>query len=370
MTQAELRQAVLNPARDAGLELEPGLADLLLRDLGAAEEGYEAGRLPLLAHALQVTWQQRHGHQLTVAGYQASGGISHAVTTTAERIYAQLDGPGQQIARALFLRLVRIGADGDDSRRRIDWPAAHSDAVLDAFTQGRLLTREQDTVTITHEVLLRAWPRLRSWIDEDRAGNLIRQELEEAAAAWERHQRDPALLLRGARLESARAWAESPGLDHQAALSPAALACYVTSLRLHRNARIRRRTLTALLSVLTVAATASAMIAVRQTAAVRDEIKAVTLGALIAEAGDLRATGHRADAAQLDLAAYRLSHRTGPATVGPDLYSGLVADASTVLPLPASLLDAVDVMVSGSAFAGGSSPWRSATASRRSNSGI
>ncbi|WP_309111358.1 hypothetical protein [Saccharothrix sp.] len=74
--------------------------------------------------------------------------------------------------------------------------------VLDAFTDGRLLTREQDTVTITHEVLLKAWPRLRGWIDEDRAGHLVRQRLEDDAAGWDTAHRDPALLYRGVRLEA------------------------------------------------------------------------------------------------------------------------------------------------------------------------
>ena len=74
-----------------GLDVDPGLVELLLRDLGdtaptAGEggmTGYEAGRLPLLAHALRVTWQQRHGHTLTVEGYRISGGIHRAVATTA-----------------------------------------------------------------------------------------------------------------------------------------------------------------------------------------------------------------------------------------------------------------------------------------------
>lgn len=41
MTGAELRQAVVCPAWEAGLDLEPGLVDVLLRDLGVTADGYE-----------------------------------------------------------------------------------------------------------------------------------------------------------------------------------------------------------------------------------------------------------------------------------------------------------------------------------------
>src|SRR5262249_4286597 len=73
MSEEALRQAILLPAQDVGLDVEPGLVELLLRDLGAVganARGYETGRLPLLAHALRATWQQRHGHILTVEAYQ------------------------------------------------------------------------------------------------------------------------------------------------------------------------------------------------------------------------------------------------------------------------------------------------------------
>ena len=125
MSQAELRQAIRFPARAAGLEIEDGLVELLLRDLGGDQDAetapglddydYEAGRLPFLAHALQATWQQRSsGHVLTVDGYQATGGISRAIAITAERCFSRLDADAQDDARAVFLRLVRISDRGDD----------------------------------------------------------------------------------------------------------------------------------------------------------------------------------------------------------------------------------------------------------------
>src|SRR5262249_30392678 len=105
MSVDELREAILFPARDVGLEIESGLVELLWGDLGVAAGSYEAGRLPLLAHALRTTWQQRQGHVLTVDGYRTTGGIHRAVAATADRVLAGFDAAGQDVARALFLRL-------------------------------------------------------------------------------------------------------------------------------------------------------------------------------------------------------------------------------------------------------------------------
>src|SRR5580704_1819871 len=127
MTQAELSQAISQPARAAGLRLEGGLTERLMRDLGvgADETAYEAGRLPLLAYALRATWQRRSGNRLTVAGYEATGGIGGAIAKAAEDVYTGLDASGQRTAQQLFLALVQVGSSepaGEgipDTRRRL-----------------------------------------------------------------------------------------------------------------------------------------------------------------------------------------------------------------------------------------------------------
>ncbi len=54
MTADELRAAIEGPARQAGLIIEPGLVDLLVREVEN-----EPGALPLLSHALRETWLRR-----------------------------------------------------------------------------------------------------------------------------------------------------------------------------------------------------------------------------------------------------------------------------------------------------------------------
>ncbi|MBV9141929.1 MAG: hypothetical protein JO115_13605 [Pseudonocardiales bacterium] len=336
MSDTELREAILYPAQDVGLDVEPGLVDLLLRDLGdtapitgeCAVTSYEAGRLPLLAHALRATWQQRHGHTLTVEGYRNTGGIHHAVATTAENVFTGLDPTSQHVARTLFLRLVKVGDGTEDTRRRLarrdllsGLNAGSVGPVVDAFTTGRLLTQDQDTVEITHEALLRAWPRLRQWIDTDRVGNLIRQELDDAATVWDRQGRDTAGLYRGSRLEAARTWAASR--LHEDDLSPAASAFLAASTQQeHRAARLRR-TVLVVLSVLALVASGAAVVALHLSSTAQRERDTAIFNQLTARADRLRSTDVSL-AAQLDLTAYRMQPTQ-------DLYTALVTLGNAAL---------------------------------------
>ncbi|MEH0520644.1 hypothetical protein QBA38_16710 [Streptomyces stelliscabiei] len=219
LTAAELREAVTGPAKAVGLELEPGLAELIVREVSAdgPRGAHDAGVLPLLSHALLVTWQRRKAGRLTLAGYRAAGGIQGAVAATAERAWAGLDPAARTAARLLLLRLVRLNEDTHATRRRgtrrqlADGAAdpVKTEESLEAMVRARLLTLDAETVEITHEALLHAWPRLRGWIDEGRNDHLLRQRLEEDGRAWEDSERDSALLYRGSRLEQAHTWAKS-----------------------------------------------------------------------------------------------------------------------------------------------------------------
>ncbi|MER5204822.1 AAA family ATPase [Streptomyces sp. NPDC002825] len=345
MTRDELREAIRFPAQDVDLEVEPGLVELLLRDLGADTYGadaapsaapqgdretegdrseatelsetseagaYEVGRLPYLAHALRATWQQRHGHSLTVDGYRATGGIHQAIATTAEQLFGSLDTEGQQAARILFLRLVRVGEGiHQDTRRRLSRTALEDlgvapgavTTVVDTYTRGRLLTQRQNTVEITHEALLRAWPRLRRWIDADRTGLLIRQQLEQAAAEWAAADRDPGLLYRGIRLQAARDWADRPGNADRP--SPAAAAFLSASTRgARRSARVRNMVIVGL-TALVVITSAAAVIALQQRSTAREQQRVATVRQLLTQADAALETDPRT-ALRLGIAAHRL----------------------------------------------------------------
>ncbi|MFJ5288570.1 hypothetical protein [Streptomyces sp. NPDC088348] len=336
MSDVELREAILYPARQVGLDIESGLVELLLRDLGTSSGahgekavGYEAGRLPLLAHALRGSWQQRHGSTLTVRGYQATGGIQHAVATTAEDVFSRLDAAGQLVAQSLFLRMVKVGDGTEDVRRRLSRGdlagfGAPAGPVVDAFTRTRLLTQQRDIVEITHEALLHSWPRLRNWIETDRADRLTRQSLEESAVTWDRGARDPSLLHRGSRLEVARVWAAaSPGV-----LSGTAQAFLAACIRARRRTTRLRTALVVVLAMLVLATSGAAVVAFRQQDEALHQRDLAVYNRVVSEADQL----HTKDAslsAQLALVAHRMSP-------GDETYTRLVNTGDDPLSTPLS----------------------------------
>ena len=120
MTAEELRRAIEEPARRGGWELEPGLVDVLLNDIGLKGTSEpEPGALPLLSHALLATWERRRGRTFTLDGYHASGGVRGAIAETAESVFTdQLNQAQQELARDVFLRLTELGEGTEDTRRR------------------------------------------------------------------------------------------------------------------------------------------------------------------------------------------------------------------------------------------------------------
>ena len=221
MTTVELRCAIEEPAQRGHWELEQGLVELLLHDVGA-DPGHapEPGALPLLSHALLATWQRRRGHRLTLSGYTASGGIRGAIAETAEAVFHdQLEPKQRVIARQIFLRLTELGDDTTtaDTRRRVsfeelaprpeDREQVHE--VLMTLADARLITTDQEAAEVAHEALIREWPTLRNWIDENREGLRLHRHLTEAAQEWESLSRDPGGLYRGARLAQALEWSNS-----------------------------------------------------------------------------------------------------------------------------------------------------------------
>lgn len=60
--------------------------------------------MPLVSHALLETWRQRRGDTLTVAGYEAAGGIAFAVAHTAEAVYRRFTAEQADTVREILVR--------------------------------------------------------------------------------------------------------------------------------------------------------------------------------------------------------------------------------------------------------------------------
>jgi DNA-binding SARP family transcriptional activator/WD40 repeat protein len=203
----ELRRVVVEPADRVGLLVEPGLVDVLLRDVGD-----RPGALPLLSHALRQTWLHREGDMLTVDGYTATGGIAGAVAQTADNVWTELDTDHQRALRSLLLRLVSITPEGAPVGTRLTTGPRTDPGlllVIERLAMHRLVTVEDGSVALSHEAIAQAWPRLRTWLDDDVRGRQVLDHLTMAAAGWSSTGRPVAELYRGARLAAALEWRES-----------------------------------------------------------------------------------------------------------------------------------------------------------------
>jgi WD40 repeat protein/DNA-binding SARP family transcriptional activator len=210
MTTEELRRAIEEPAKRAHWAFEPGLVDLILRDVGD-----EPGALPLLSHALLETWKRRAGHTLTLKGYADAGGVRGAISHTAESVYQNLSTVEQTIARNIFLRLTELGEGTEDTRRRASFDelmlrAEDADGiqrVLNLLAEARLITLGENSAEVAHEALIREWHTLREWLNQDREGLRLHRNITEATQEWELLEHDAGTLYRGTKLSQAREWA-------------------------------------------------------------------------------------------------------------------------------------------------------------------
>jgi len=347
MSEAELRRAITGPAVAAGLEIEAGLTDTIIGDLRSASgaDGFDGGALPLLSQAMLVTWEQREDGRLTGRGYGRTGGVSQAVLTSAEAVYSRLTPDQQDIARILLRRLTVVARDGQLARRRLTRDTlelagpngrdADVDAVLSAFAAKRLVTLDGDSVELAHDVLLRAWPRLRGWLDSDRADRVLYSQVIDDAATWQEHDRDDSFLYRGTQLAAAsqataRWTAEA---DRYPALTATARDFLAASSRSAGRARRGRRAVAIGLVALTVAALTGAGYASRYAADARTHAAdanrqhAMALSRQLAAQSQSISTVDPVGARQLAAAAWR----TAPTTEARTSMIALLAQQRGVL---------------------------------------
>src|SRR4051794_22797060 len=163
---AALADMIRKPAERAGLVLEDGLADEILKDAGT-----DPGALPLMAFCLEELYRQTAlNHRLTVDAYNALGRLRSAISRRAAALLQELsetegvnlDAMMPQIFRAL----VHVDAAGTATRRRAFrdelGKADPISLIIDKAVRGRLVAAEEAdgraTITLAHETLLLEWP--------------------------------------------------------------------------------------------------------------------------------------------------------------------------------------------------------------------
>ncbi|WP_232662856.1 serine protease [Pseudonocardia sp. TRM90224] len=340
MSRARLREVIVGPAeRSPGLAFEHGLVDRILDDAGS-----EPGQLPLVESLLTDLWHQRDGGRLTLRGYEAAGGVAGAVARHAERSLQSTGAAALGPARALFTALTRLDRDDRFVRRPV--PLAHlppeQRALVPALADGRLLVVGPDgTVELAHQALIDHWPRLRTWLTEDRAFLVWRARVEGQREQWDTEARADTALLRGAALAEAAEW-----LPARVADLGEGTVDYLRRSQARARWEVRRwRVVTAVLVVLALAAATLAVVTIN-----RRDVLAGQLASAAAEmagrASQARAPSDPVLAAQLALA----GRRTDPAS--PTATAALAWSYQSLRTAQAELLNTGREPITGLVVAG------------------
>lgn len=218
MTPREIESAVVEPAGASGVSVEPSLLTQLVADMGD-----EPGALPLLQFTLFELFEHRSG-SLTLADYQALGGIHGALTGGADELLVQFDDKGRDLVEQLMMRMIQKGRALSTSRPvpvrdLLDLGADNValQGVLEAFGSRRLITFDRDAsgaaiVEMAHEFLITEWPQMESWIETHNEDLDRIYAIDSAAREWVESEKSEDFLLRGARLDQFKDWRESTSL--------------------------------------------------------------------------------------------------------------------------------------------------------------
>jgi eukaryotic-like serine/threonine-protein kinase len=208
-SRAGLEEALTQPLELAGYSFESGVAHAMLDSLEQT-----SGALPLLQFTAAKLWDTRDRQRRVLPRdtYLAMGGVAGALATHADEVLAGLSASDQRVVRAIFQRLVtpeRTRAIVDASELKDIGPDV--DRLIAHLVGARLLvvqTRGEGAgaVELVHESLIKSWPQLARWLDENQEDVAYLAQIRAAAKQWDSKGRPEGLLWRNEAMEEARLW--------------------------------------------------------------------------------------------------------------------------------------------------------------------
>ena len=224
MPLERVREIIEGPANVAGVAVDDGLVT------AAGADARTEDALPLLAFALRELYDRfASSGRLTAESYRALGDaqaqlspLENAVRRKADEVLATAKPAPEDLGalkEAFIPAMVRVNPEGEYVRRpaRIESVPPRAMPLIERLAKARLLTIREEQgvrmVEVAHEALLRKWPLLRAWLDEEREFLVGKDQLEQDLHDWESaalEQKSDALLA-GLKLTRARMWlAEKP----------------------------------------------------------------------------------------------------------------------------------------------------------------
>lgn len=183
---------IKKPAQCAGLEIADGLVRRII-----GESGTDSGSLPLMAFVLRRLFDQRSGPALTEQVYNSfngiDGAVAHHVSDVEHKLRTKIGEVLNDLMPKLFQAVLVVDQEGLPTRRRARLGDFNNElgVLVEELIRARLFSTEGEgggmdsTVSIAHEKLFDAWPRLERWITENKDDLWLRRQLSQAATEWE-----------------------------------------------------------------------------------------------------------------------------------------------------------------------------------------
>ncbi|MFT3696252.1 MAG: protein kinase [Kofleriaceae bacterium] len=284
--RAGLEAALAGPLETLGYSFEPGIVASMLETLEATP-----GPLPLLQFTAAKLWEQRDRQRrvLTREAYERMGGVAGALATHADEVIGTLSSDDQKLVKVVFQRLVtpeRTRAIVDQAELRE--LGGDVDRIVGVLVSSRLIVVHSTAVELVHESLIKDWPTLRRWLDENQEDAIFLAQLRAAAQQWDQRQRVEGLLWRNEAMEEARLWR-----SRSQKVLPVREQAFLDAVfeLANRAQRARRRIVVGAFAILCalVAAAAVALIMIRD-AEKRANERATENAKLLVEAKNAKAT--------------------------------------------------------------------------------
>lgn len=266
MAYEAIKATVVKPLEKVGLRYDANLIYTLMLDVVGAPGELPLLQLALqqLWRQRENDPSGQQAPRLSLEAYTELGGLRNLLNHRATQVFESLSEAEQQVAQRIFLGLCELGEGTEDSRRRVslaelitpDLPGPLVAQTLEKLIQAhlvvvngeaappaalpvgglglpeaawhtpsslkqdgppvltRLLQRTQPpvnrpgcgpTLDVVHESLIRTWPLLRRWLEQNRQVLWCQRRLEAAAAEWQAQgcPMHPEYLLSGKRLQAA-----------------------------------------------------------------------------------------------------------------------------------------------------------------------
>lgn len=190
----DLKKVIVEPAKKKGVSFEDDLVKIMLNDVTE-----KPGALPFLGSALRQLWNTKIENIITEEAYKALGGLS-SLTEYADRFIPKNDSAYEKIVSQIFLQLINARQDTIDPESEklylnkvpIKEFEEEKSEIIRYLTKNRLLiisTESNEEFVEIPKPVLRNWPKLKTWLNNDLRTRLTFSDIEKRAEEWKQNSK-------------------------------------------------------------------------------------------------------------------------------------------------------------------------------------